>query len=175
MIKNQKQASVTKDKLKELIQAKEDFQKEQSSLDSIKFKLGLSSFEKLIAELSEEIQKYDSLTQGNFHVIKPKDLRDLPNALIAARLAQKLSQKDLATLLDIQEQQIQRYESSDYEAASWSRIVEIAYALKMKFHFEQVLIINQDEPVFNLPSGITEKQALDATIRTRKNHSLIIQ
>ena len=44
-----------------------------------------------------------------------------------------LSQKDLAEKLGLKEQQIQRYEATDYESASLSRLLEISDALGLKF------------------------------------------
>ena len=54
---------------------------------------------------------------------------ELPTVLIKARIAQGLSQKDLAERLGLQEQQIQRYEATDYASASLTRIREVVSAL----------------------------------------------
>ena len=54
---------------------------------------------------------------------------ELPSVLIKARIAQGLSQKDLAERLGLQEQQIQRYEATDYASASLTRIKEVVSAL----------------------------------------------
>ena len=48
---------------------------------------------------------------------------------IKARIAQGLSQKDLAERLKLKEQQIQRYEATDYASASLNRIKEVVTAL----------------------------------------------
>ena len=54
---------------------------------------------------------------------------ELPTVLIKARISQGLSQKDLAERIGLKEQQIQRYEATDYASASLSRIKEVANAL----------------------------------------------
>ena len=54
---------------------------------------------------------------------------ELPTVLIKARIAQGLSQKDLAERLGLQEQQIQRYEATEYASASLTRIKEVVSAL----------------------------------------------
>ena len=41
---------------------------------------------------------------------------ELPQALVKARIALRLSQKDLADRLGMKEQRIQRYESTDYQS-----------------------------------------------------------
>jgi len=54
----------------------------------------------------------------------------IPSSLIRARIAAGWTQKELAKRLGISEQQIQKYESTDYESASFRKINEIATILK---------------------------------------------
>ena len=56
-------------------------------------------------------------------------LNDLPQALIRARIASGLSQRELAMRLGLKEQQIQRYEATKYASASLSRVIEVAQAI----------------------------------------------
>ena len=55
---------------------------------------------------------------------------ELPATLIKARIARGLSQKDLADRIGLKEQQIQRYEATDYASASLTRIKEVVSALR---------------------------------------------
>ena len=57
---------------------------------------------------------------------------ELPANLIKARIARGLSQKDLADRIGLKEQQIQRYEATDYASASLARIKEVVSALRDK-------------------------------------------
>ena len=52
----------------------------------------------------------------------------LPSMLIKARIARGLSQKDLAERVGLKEQQIQRYEATDYATANLARIKEVVNA-----------------------------------------------
>ena len=56
-------------------------------------------------------------------------VNELATVLIKARVAQGLSQRDLAERLGLKEQQIQRYEATDYASASLARIKEVVSAL----------------------------------------------
>jgi HTH-type transcriptional regulator/antitoxin HigA len=56
----------------------------------------------------------------------------LPDILIQARIARGMSQKDLGDFLGVAEQQIQRYESDRYRAASLDRLIEVADALSVR-------------------------------------------
>ena len=51
---------------------------------------------------------------------------EIPRMLIKARIAKGLSQKELAERLGLKEQQIQRYEATEYATASLARIREVA-------------------------------------------------
>ena len=83
-----------------------------------------------IADLEGEMHEYESLKAGKFRLDSLGAIVDLPDTLIKARIAQGLSQKDLADRIGLKEQQIQRYEASDYASASLARIKEVVSALR---------------------------------------------
>ena len=56
-------------------------------------------------------------------------LEQLPDMLVEQRELLGLTQRQLAERLGMKEQQIQRYESSRYQAASLRRLIEVAQAL----------------------------------------------
>ena len=57
---------------------------------------------------------------------------NLPELLIKAHIARGLTQRELADRVGLKEQQIQKYEATDYVAAKWSRIREVADVLSME-------------------------------------------
>jgi transcriptional regulator with XRE-family HTH domain len=85
--------------------------------------------------LQAEIAEYDSLTSHDSHapiVLTLDDIDDLPQILIKARMAAKLSQKELADLAGLTEEQIQRYEENDYEDASFLDVRFVIDALDIQ-------------------------------------------
>ena len=58
-----------------------------------------------------------------------KAVAEVPSVLIKARIATGLSQRDLAERVGVKEQQIQRYEATDYATANLARILEVVSAL----------------------------------------------
>ena len=82
-----------------------------------------------LADLEAELQQYESLRSGKRRIIRTQSLEDFPRALIQARVALGLSQRDLAERLGLKEQQIQRYEATEYASASLRRIREVVNAL----------------------------------------------
>ena len=149
MIKNQKQVSITKKRLAELVASLKELETREKNKTTVKYLMGRDSLNSLIADLQKELNEYEEVCNGNLHILKDKYLNDIPEILISARLARKFSQKDLGELLGLKEQQIQRYEATDYETASWPRIVEIAFALNIKIPFEKIVIVSaSDKNVF---------------------------
>ena len=84
-----------------------------------------------LADLENELLEYESLKAGKFRLDSLKVVSDLPAVLIKARIAQGLSQKELAERIGLKEQQIQRYEATDYASANLARIQEVASAFNV--------------------------------------------
>jgi len=97
------------------------------------------ALESQLDDLRAEIREYEDLVSGRVKVLELTSLAELPRALVRARIASGLSQKQLAERLGIKEQQVQRYEATDYQQASLSRLLEIAGALKISVRKDLVL------------------------------------
>lgn len=80
-------------------------------------------------DLRAEIEEYELLSSGKVSTLEATTLAGLATLLIQARIARGWTQARLAHELGIAEQQIQRYESSDYRSASLARICDVAAAL----------------------------------------------
>ncbi len=80
-------------------------------------------------DLRTELEEYDQLRSGALSTFEASSLEELATLLIKARIARGWSQRQLADVLGIAEQQVQRYEATDYRAASLARMCDIATAL----------------------------------------------
>jgi transcriptional regulator with XRE-family HTH domain len=76
-----------------------------------------------------EVAEYEKLKRGKVKVLTAKTFHELPEVIIKARIARSMTQKQLAESLGMKEQQIQRYESSNYASVSFSTIERIIEAL----------------------------------------------
>ena len=85
-----------------------------------------------LADLEAELREYEAIREGEFPVDALREAVNLPELLIKARIARGLTQRELADRLGLKEQQIQRYEATDYVTAKWSRIREVAGVLSME-------------------------------------------
>jgi transcriptional regulator with XRE-family HTH domain len=68
------------------------------------------------------------------------NLTELPFALIKARMAAKMSQKELADLLGIDEQRIKECEDKNYQCASFMEILDVSFALGVEFRIAVVQV-----------------------------------
>jgi hypothetical protein len=83
-----------------------------------------------LMDLDDEIGEYEALRDGRVpSVFQVGDLAHLPEALIRARIASRLTQRELGDRLGLREQQVQRYEAGNYSGASLSRLQEVMTAL----------------------------------------------
>lgn len=134
MITNDRQYRITKTQLSKVKKALRDFdfkeaEKRIGSTILAKAEQDALSSEK--EDLTSQINEYEALRSGKVDKFEPTDLSELPSILIRARIAQGLSQRKLADLLGLKEQQVQRYESNQYATANLRRLIEVAKALNL--------------------------------------------
>jgi len=134
MIKNEAEYQTTQewvDKFKKYLVALEADQISKRN-DPQKWQQNKDTFHAHLYQLQAEITEYERLINCKpFQPIKIKieGLARLPDALIKARIAAKISQKELANLLGIDEQRVKQYEETDYQGASFVEILEVSAAL----------------------------------------------
>ena len=101
---------------------------------------GRAALESQIFELDVELAEYAGLRDGtSLAPTAVQDLSELPRALVRARIAAHLTQRDLAKRLNLKEQQIQKYEATDYAGASVTRLQDVMAALDVTFRGEVTL------------------------------------
>jgi DNA-binding transcriptional regulator YiaG len=83
-------------------------------------------------ELRAQLARYDDLRSGRVAERTLNSWRDLPIALIEARIATRLTQRELAERLGVPEQQVQRWEANSYAGVAIERLQEIADALQLQ-------------------------------------------
>jgi ribosome-binding protein aMBF1 (putative translation factor) len=118
-----------------LLKALRDLSEETSSSNKSHPALAKAQQEALQSqyeELQEELREYRELKSGKRKLIKISSFENFAIALIQARIARGLTQKELAQKLGLKEQQIQRYEASNYASASLARLNQIVDVLNVK-------------------------------------------
>ena len=132
MIKNERQYRITKAQAERFSQSLRSLRQhlnKSNGAHPLIAKAQEDALNSQLADLEGELREYESLRAGHFQLDELKVVADLPAVLIKARIAQGLSQKDLAARIGLKEQQIQRYEATDYASASLARIKQVVSAL----------------------------------------------
>ena len=129
MIRNERQYKITKSQIKKFKEALKEFNKQKSEAHPMLVKAQKDAMKSELSVLESQVKDYEKLSSGNYRVLKDSSFDDLPVELIRARIALGYTQKKLAERVGLKEQQIQRYEETDYSAASFSRLKEIIDAL----------------------------------------------
>ena len=83
-------------------------------------------------DLLAEVADYEQLRDGQLTAISAESIADLAPALIKARIMRNWTQKELAERLAVAEQQVQRYEATQYKGVSVERLQAVADALKLR-------------------------------------------
>lgn len=95
-----------------------------------------------LADLEAELAEFEVLDQGKVTTLEAESIVGIGEALIKARIVRKLTQKQLADRLSLAEQQIQRYEATQYRGVAAERLQEVADALRL--HVREVFTLAQD-------------------------------
>lgn len=139
MIKNERQYRITKAQAEKFAEAIRRVENSPPSTNPAVVKAYREAVESQLADLRAEIEEFERLRSGGVQLVEVESFQELPAALIRARIAAGLSQKELAERLGMREQQIQRYEATDYAGASFSTLSAVVKALGVSMR-EDILI-----------------------------------
>ena len=145
MIRNERQYIITKAQIKKFRKTLGEFNKQKSNAHQMLVKAQKEAMESELAVLENQVKEYEKLRSGKYKVLKGSSINDLPIEMIRARIALGLTQKQLAERVGLKEQQIQRYEETDYASASFSRLQEIIKALGLDI--EEKIFLPKDQHV----------------------------
>jgi transcriptional regulator with XRE-family HTH domain len=139
MIKNERQYRITKAQAEKFEQALAELT--QGSGASAEDNLSLRQIQEdalrsQLTELHEQLEEYEALQSGSCAVLAIESFDEFPRALIKARIGSSVSQRELANRLSLKEQQIQRYEDTEYASASIERVREVIKALGVRVREE---------------------------------------
>ena len=133
MIKNERQYRISKAQAARFRGALDSLkQRPPRDLHPVLLKAQREAVESQLGDLLAEVGEYEALHAGRRRALQLRSLDDIPEALIRARIAKGLSQKQLAEKIGLKEQQIQRYEATDYATASFGRMRQVIRGLNLR-------------------------------------------
>ena len=100
--------------------------------DSLAQEWLLAGVDRLLADVDAELAEYELAAQGGLVALEVDEVAALPAALARARVAARLSQRELALRLGVSEQQVQKDEAGAYARASLARLARVAGALGLR-------------------------------------------
>lgn len=142
MITNERQYRITKGWLKKF-EASAALNEKSEPPPDVHPRIHEAATDALASEaevLRGQLREYERLRAGRVKQRTLRSLDELPKAIIEARIAAHVTQKGLADRLSVAEQQVQRWESSEYAGVSIQRLQQVADALgariseKVQFH-----------------------------------------
>jgi ribosome-binding protein aMBF1 (putative translation factor) len=135
MIRNERQYRITKAQaekfahaLSQLVEAME----EEAQVHPLLQKAQEDALRSQLADLQAQLAEYEAIRSGKQGAFELESVEELPRLLIQARIAAGLSQKELAKRLGLKEQQIQRYEATEYASASFARVMDVVRVLGIR-------------------------------------------
>ena len=104
----------------------------EAGLNQDEIKRVIDPMESFHLQLKEEVESYERLKRGEFEELE--NLRGFGHLLISLRIAQGISQRELAKRLNVHESQVSRDERNEYFGITLERAVKILDALNVKLH-----------------------------------------
>ncbi len=134
VIKNEKQYRITKAQVRRLQDALAELsgQARPSNISPRLWAAQRQAAQYQMAELQKAVEAFERLQLGQSKEVVLTAVEDLPKALIRARIAAGMTQEGLARRLGVKPQQVQRYEATEYESASFARILKVVHALGLR-------------------------------------------
>lgn len=128
MITNEVQYRATKSHLDQFDEAAANIEARPGERTKLE-RLELDAIGAQADDLRAELAEYERLRSGEVLEFEAASLEELATVLIKSRIARGWTQRQLAEVLGMAEQQIQRYEANDYRSTSLARLCDIAGAL----------------------------------------------
>ena len=133
---------ITKAQIKKFQSAIENLKKkvppEDNENEKLRHQSYLGSLNGQLEELLEQVEEYENLKARKIHRLDCKSLEELPEALIKARIFRGLTQEQLAEILNVKEQQVQRDEANMYANSSFTKILKVQRALDIEIREEVI-------------------------------------
>src|ERR1700692_4045838 len=102
----------------------------EAGLKDDEIKRVIDPMESFHLQLQEEVESYERLKRGEFDDLE--NLRGLGHLLISVRIAQGISQRELAKRLGVHESQVSRDERNEYFGMTLERAMKVLDALNVR-------------------------------------------
>lgn len=145
MIKNEVEYRITREHAEnfERALAKILEDEEKKTVDPIRWQLHHDGIQSMLEEFQEQITEYEMLRDRNPKTpltLHCEEIGRLPEILIKARMAAKISHQELAAMVGMSEAQIQEFEKHNYQTATFSQMFDVCLVLEVKLQRGEFLV-----------------------------------
>lgn len=91
-----------------------------------------SGLQQQLSALEAELADYDALQKTEPTTLEADSIVGIGEALIKARIARRLTHRELAERMQLAEQQVQRWEATRYRGVAAERLQQVADALRLR-------------------------------------------
>jgi HTH-type transcriptional regulator / antitoxin HipB len=145
MIQNELEYKITKSELAKFEEALTQLEVNQPDSETWMIDLQRNAMQSQLEELRVQVIEYEQLRTSLINqqevTLELKQLSELPEMLIRARIAKGWTQGQLAERLGVRVQQVQNDEATLYQSASFARLNKIATALGVEVREAKVLVV----------------------------------
>ncbi|MBI2884778.1 MAG: helix-turn-helix transcriptional regulator [Candidatus Omnitrophica bacterium] len=99
-----------------------------------------ASTQEHIRELEEQVREYDCLRKEGVGSFRPRNISEVGQYLIKARIAARVTQAELAKQLNVSQPMVYKYELVEYQGASLEVLLKAAKALRVSLDIEAVAL-----------------------------------
>jgi DNA-binding Xre family transcriptional regulator len=138
MIKNEKQYKITKKKLQVIYEEIDRIKGGREDVPS-KDRLNLVSLQVFQEQLEKEILAYDLLKTKALSVLEERSIDELPELLIQFKILSGLTQKEFSQKIGMKEQQLQRYESDNFNGISFKNLLKLLHAIGLEITVKGII------------------------------------
>jgi transcriptional regulator with XRE-family HTH domain len=171
MIKNPTELKSAQQKLNEFKFSLEKIQASRTEIEPIVAQMKEDTIRSYIEEFEKEIRDYEELKKGKACFISIDSVHNLHELLIKTRIAFKISQAELATRIGTSQQQVQRWESGNYETITWSKMLDVIDALGISVPVGNLFL---QQPKFLPVTNSSEEQISNAISLVKERKMLLV-
>jgi ribosome-binding protein aMBF1 (putative translation factor) len=139
MIKNEKQYKISKKKLNELNMQVDKINQDKEK-NPLRNQLIIASLNSSKEEIENDLLLYESLKRNKQGLLKERLLNELPSLITEYKIMSGLTQKELSEILELKEQQLQRYEADNFKGVTFKNLLKFLDLIGLEIKIKETRI-----------------------------------
>lgn len=145
MIKNEKQYNISKKLVKELNNEIENINNNDTDKHPLRNQVLTTSLEIARNDIEKEILDYENFKKNKKRTLKERLIAELPSILTEYKIITGLTQKEFAQQLGVKEQQLQRYEATNFKSVTFKTLLRFFEIIGLEIRVKETRFINTNK------------------------------